>query len=218
MLLFLPVTELYFPHAMPPHQATLVDVSADTTDVSLAGVLPGEYVTVVDQFRLSVTVFGNEKFVSVKFAGKVSVVEVLVSVYERLLTVFAFDERKKSVKRVAQFFTTKTARSFDVNHGNEVLVLRTTLITEIAQLFLLRLAWTVEMVRPDLESITACQLDIMQVSFVNARTSFAGFQVYVIHLTVCAYRFPPNVTLVVAHVETVDVVTCVFTLNVILCM
>lgn len=62
----------------------------------------------------------------------------------------------------------------------------------------------------------ASECDILQIPAVNVVAALTGFEVNVVHLAVGSYGLPPYVSLVVAHVKTVYVITRVLALYIVL--
>ena len=84
---------------------------------------------------------------------------------------------------------------------------------EIVQLKMLGHVGMVEMVGTHFQTMTVSLLDVAKVCLVLCLLAFCGLEIYVGHVAVVAQCLPPHVALVMAHVQAVDVVACVFTLN-----
>ena len=126
-----PVPESDFPKAVIAHEAAFVNVSSDSVDVALSGVLPHRDVASVFQSGLKVGVLGNHDAVVIEFSLQMLVVEVRTRIYQRLLLVGRLDEFKKLEQRVAEGLCAEPANGFNVNHRQQLLLIRQALGYEI---------------------------------------------------------------------------------------
>ena len=125
----------------------------------------------------------------------------------------ALHELEKLMEGVDQRFAAQAARGLDIDHGDEVLVLGLTLVAEVAQLLHLGARGTVEVVRPHLQAVLLRQRDVLGVALVDVGAALGSLEVDVGHLAIVADGLPEHFALVVAHVQAVDVVASVLTLD-----
>ena len=71
----------------------------------------------------------------------------------------------------------------------------------------------VEMIRTHFQTMAVGKVDITLVGIVLGLLALGSLEIYICHMTVVAKGLPPNVLLVMAHVETMDMVARVFTLD-----
>ena len=152
---------------MPSHQARLVDISVYAIDAPFTGVLPSEDVPPVLQYRLSSVILCDKELIAIKGPTEVAIIEVCVSVDQRLDPILLCHEYEKTLKTIAQSLSAQSASSLNIYHWDEVLVLWTTLHAEVAQLLLLWNSRTIEVVRTDIHTIALCCLDIIKIALVN---------------------------------------------------
>ena len=74
------------------------------------------------------------------------------------------------------------------------------------------------MIRPNIHSNPFGCLDILKIPLVDSSSSFSSFQINEVEFVVAVFgnRFPPNTTLIVTHIQSMNMVTGVFALNAVL--
>ena len=207
------VSEADFPKFVPPHEPTLIDKAVHASDSTLRRVLPHRDVAVVLQSRLVVGILRNHHEIIVEFAQQMLVVEIRAGIDERFLLVFGFDKFEKLEKRVAELLRRKFGRRFHIDHRNQILLLRTTLRTKILQLQALVGDSAIEMIRPDLKSLTMSESDVLLELGVDSVAAFCRLQINVCAAAVLPDSLPENIALIVAQVDAVNVLACVLALH-----
>ena len=124
-----------------------------------------------------------------------------------LITFFDFEQR------IAELFGIESALGFYVYHRQQVLISRTALSLEILQLCLLWNLGTVEVIGPNLESVSVSQVDVFLILGIYVGSAFCSFQIDISHLRVITYSFPKDVSLVMAEVNTMNMTAGIFTLH-----
>lgn len=197
-----------------PHEARLIYISVDAVDMPLAGILPHGNVSLISEYRLLARILGNHYQVTVKFSQKMLVVEIRTCIDERPLIVGFLHEFKKLEEGITELLRGKTGRRFHVNHRNEVLLIRETLLHEVPQLDFLRSLAAVEMVRAYLQSVPASHPDVLFEAVVFPVSTLGSLYIYVCHVGIFAYRLPEDVTLIVGDVYSMDMTARILTLHV----
>ena len=70
------------------------------------------------------------------------------------------------------------------------------------------------MVRTHIHTIALRRFNIIEVSLIDSATALGSFQIDVIEFMIAVFcnRFPPYITLIMAHVKTMNMATCVLAL------
>lgn len=203
------MSESYFSKLVLPHEPALVYIAVDAVEPTLTRVLPHDEVEVVLQHRLVLGVLGYHHLISTQLAEEVAVVEVGTRIDERLLLVGLFHQAEEGEQRVLKRFRVQPALRLNVNHRDEVLVARPALCHEVLQLHLLLYLWSIEMVRPHLQAIAVCQVDVLLIAVINIVSALRSLQIDVSHLRF-AHRLPEHGALVVAQVDAMDMSAGIF--------
>jgi len=197
---------------MPAKEPAFVYEAVDTVDVSLARILPGKDVALVVEHRLSLRVLRNHKLIFGELARHILVVEACICVEKWFLVILRLEKHEELAYRVAQSLRSESSVCFDINHRQQVLQLWLHLRTHIAKLLSLRLFGAVEVVGAHLHPVLPGHIDVVHVGFIDVAATFRCLQIAVVHTSVVAYGLPEHLSLIVAHVQSVDVVASVFAL------
>ena len=212
-LLILSVSESDFSQSVSAHESALVHVSVHAVELSLTRILPHLEIPAVSEHRFSLGVLGNHQLVAVQFAQQVTVVEIGSGVDERFLPIGFLHEMQELEEGVAEFFRFHSALGFHINHREQILVAWSALRHEVLQLGLLGDSGTIEVVGPYLHSIPMRQVDILLVSAVYIGSSFSCLQIDVSHLAVVTDGFPEHFSLIMTHVNAMNMATGIFALH-----
>lgn len=212
-LRILSVSESDFSQSVSTHESALIHVSVHAVELSLTRVLPHFEIPAVSEYRHSLGVLSNHQLVAVQFAQQVIIVEIGSGVDEGLLPVGFLHEMEELEEGVAEFFRFHSALGFHINHREQILVARAALRLEVLQLGLLGDSGTIEVVGPYLHSIPMRQVDILLVSAVYIGSSFSCLQIDVSHLAVVADGFPEHFSLIMTHVNAMNMATGIFALH-----
>lgn len=206
------MSEPYLSKLMPSHEAAFVYIAINAIEMPLTRVLPHDKVQMVVEHRLITRVLGNHHLVVVKHSKEIDIIEVGIGVNERLLLIRFLHEIEKLEERVTELSLAQPAPRLNVNHRDQVLVTRPALGHKVSQLRLLRDVWTIEMIRPDLQTIAMGQVNVLLVLVINTASTFGRLQVDISHLCL-AYSLPEHITLIMAQVNAMNMATCIFTLH-----
>jgi hypothetical protein len=78
---------------------------------------------------------------------------------------------------------------------------------EIVQLLLLGISRAVKMVGAYFQTVAMSQVNVFLVFAVYPASTFRGFQIHIGHVGIIAYRFPEYRSLVMAEVNSLDIMT-----------
>ena len=212
-LLILSVSESDFSQSVSAHESALIHVSVHAVELPLTRILPHLEIPAVSEHRFSLGVLGNHQLVAVQFAQQVTIVEIGTGVDERFLPIGFLHEMQELEEGVAEFFRFHSALGFHINHREQILVARAALRHEVLQLGLLGDAGTIEVVGSHLHAVSVGEVDILLISAVNIVSTFSCLQINIRHLAVVADGFPEHFSLIMAHVNAMNVATGIFALH-----
>ena len=211
--MFLSMSEPDFSQSMPSHEPAFVNIAIDTVQSSLTGILPHFEVSAVCQHWFALGILSYHELIAVQLAKQVMVVKVGSSIDEWLLLIYFLYQIQKFEQRIAELFGIESALGFYVYHRQQVLISRTALSLEILQLCLLWNLGTVEVIGPNLESVSVSQVDVFLILGIYVGSAFCSFQIDISHLRVITYSFPKDVSLIMAEVNTMNMTAGIFTLH-----
>ena len=207
------MSEPDFSQSMPSHEPAFVNIAIDAVQSSLTGILPHFEVSAVCQHWFALGILSYHELIAVQLAKQVMVVKVGSSIDEWLLLICFLYQIQKFEQRIAELFGIESALGFYVYHRQQVLISRTALSLEILQLCLLWNLGTVEVIGPNLESVSVSQVDVFLILGIYVGSAFCSFQIDISHLRVITYSFPKDVSLVMAEVNTMHMTAGIFTLH-----
>lgn len=210
------MAEANFPKFVPPHESTFVNKTVHAADSTFRRILPHRDVAIVLQTGFVVGILRNHHQIMVEFSLQMFVIEIRTRIDERFLLIFVLDHLQKFEKRVAELRRGQSVGGFDVDHRNQILLLRTTLRTEILQLQLLVGDGAIEMVGTDLQPVTMGKVDVLLECRVDAVAALRRLQIDVGIVGFLTDMFPKNIALIMAQVDAVNVLASVLALD--LCM
>ncbi len=91
-----------FPQRVSSCEAAFVHVCVDAVDPPFGCILPDDIVMVIEKYRFLTRIDSNHEHIIIKFSQQVLVVEILVSINQRLLAVGLLNHAKKPHKRVTE--------------------------------------------------------------------------------------------------------------------
>lgn len=207
----------YLTHGVLPHEARLIHMSLNAVDTTVLCVLPHSVVLLVHEDRRIICVTSYHERIAVYLSSKVSVVEILVCVEQRLLLYSLLHKVDELEERVAETICLITTSRLNVDHREQVLLFSLTLCKEIAELRLLVGLWAIEMIATHLQSVLLGKLYILNISRVLIVASLRTLYIDIRHLRVIADGFPEHIALIVTDVYAVNMQASVFA-DLLLCM
>lgn len=159
------------------------------------------------QIRWPFRISSHHPFIFRKFSAKILIVKRLQRIQHRLLMEFFFAKRQKLSHIFQILFFRHIPTIFEVNHGQQILVIGLNSLIKMIELFLWIRPRNEVMITAYFEAIFLGVKQVVHVFFIPQRGTFGGFHIHKFELVIVpgSHFCPVDFSLMFGHVDSIGI-------------